>query len=50
MCQVSRNRNALGFMGFEELALAENPVRVSAIDGVAPSEETIAAGTYPLTW
>lgn len=47
--EVSRNRNALGFMGFEELALAENPVRVLAIDGVAPSEETIAAGTYPLT-
>ncbi len=47
--EVSRNRNAIGFMGFEELALAENPVKVLAIDGVAPSDETIAAGTYPLT-
>lgn len=46
--EVSRNRNAIGFMGFDELALAEDPVRVLAIDGVTPSDETIASGEYPL--
>lgn len=46
--EVSRNRNAIAFLDFAALALAENPVRVLAVDGVVPSEETIASGEYPL--
>lgn len=46
--EVSRNRNAIGFMGFDELALAEDPVRLLAIDGVTPTDETIDSGQYPL--
>lgn len=46
--EVSRNRNAIGFMGFDDLQLAADPVTVIAIDGVAPSQETIDSGQYPL--
>ena len=46
--EVSRNRNAIGFMGFDELALANDEVRLLAIDGVTPTEEMIASGQYPL--
>lgn len=46
--EVSRNRNAVGFMGFDDLQLAADPVTVLPIDGVTPSQETIDAGTYPL--
>lgn len=46
--EVSRNRNAIAFLDFAALALAENPVRLLAVDGVTPSEETIASGEYPL--
>ncbi len=46
---VSRNRNAIGFMGFDQMALVDSQVRLLAIDGVAPSEESIASATYPLS-
>lgn len=46
--EVSRNRNAVGFMGFNDLQLATDPVIVIPIDGVTPSQETIDAGQYPL--
>lgn len=46
--EVSRNRNAIGFMSFDDLQLAADPVTVIAIDGVAPSQETIDSGQYPL--
>jgi hypothetical protein len=46
--EVSRNRNAIAFLGFDELQLATDPVRLLAIEGVTPSDETIASGEYPL--
>lgn len=46
--EVSRNRNAIGFLGFDELALATDPVRLLAVDGVTPSDDTLASGEYPL--
>jgi hypothetical protein len=46
--EVSRNRNAIAFLGFDELQLATDPVRLLAIEGVTPSDETIASGSYPL--
>lgn len=46
--EVSRNRNGIGFMGYDELQLTTDPVTVIAVDGVAPSDETIASGEYPV--
>ncbi len=46
--EVSRNRNAIGFMSFDDLQLAADPVTVIPIDGVAPSQETIDSGEYPV--
>lgn len=46
--EVSRNRNAIGFMGFDDLQLAADPVTVIPINGVAPSQETIDSGEYPV--
>lgn len=45
---VSRNRNSLGFLSFDELALANDPVRVLAVDGVTPDAATAGSGEYPI--
>ena len=45
---VSRNRNAIGFLSLSQLEQAADPVRVLAIDGVTPSAETAASGEYPV--
>lgn len=46
--EVSRNRNAIGFLAFGDLQLATDQVALVAVDGVMPSAETIDSGTYPL--
>jgi hypothetical protein len=45
---VSRNRNAIGFLALSQLEQAADPVRVLAIDGAPPSAETVASGEYPV--
>lgn len=46
---VSRSRGAIGYisMGFVESKYAQTSVRAMSVNGVAPSEGTIATGEYP---
>lgn len=45
---VSGNNNAIGYLNFNDLQQTTNPVTVLPVDGVTPTAETIAAGTYPV--
>ncbi len=45
---ISGNNNAIGYLNFNDLQQATNPVTVLPVDGVTPTAETIAAGTYPV--
>ena len=48
---VSRSRGAIGYisMGFVESKYAQTSVRALGVNGVAPSEDTIATGEYPIS-
>lgn len=48
---VSRSRGAIGYisMGFVESKYAQTSVRAMSVNGVAPSEGTIATGEYPIS-
>lgn len=48
---VSRSRGAIGYisLGFVESSYTDTRVHTVAIDGVDPSEQTIANGTYPIS-
>lgn len=48
---VSRSRGAIGYisMGFVESKYAQTSVRALSVNGVAPSEGSIATGEYPIS-
>ena len=48
---VSRSRGAIGYisMGFVESKYAQTSVRALGVNGVVPSEDTIATGEYPIS-
>ena len=50
MQSVAGNENAIGYVSLGSLGHGGSaiPLSVVSVDGVAPSEQTIAAGTYPV--
>ena len=47
--KLKANRNAVGIFGYSFLEQNSDSVKGSLVDGVAPTFENIASGTYPVS-